>query len=79
MNLDDAIYIHGTLKIHHAERINETNLDFCLNSPYKREAVKHCTITFQSNKSSSMAKQPSSSQSTSPPATLQPSEPVSTY
>ena len=78
MNLDDAIYIHGTLKIHHVERINETNVDFYLNSPYKREAVQHRRITFQSNKSSSMAKQPSSSQSTNPPATQQPSEPVST-
>ena len=78
LNLDDTIYIHGTLKIHHVERINETNLDFYLNSPYKHEAVMHCSITFQSNKSSSMAKQPSSSQSTNPPATRQPSETVST-
>ena len=69
LNLDDAIYIHGTLKIHHVERINETNLDFYLNSPYKHEAVMHCSITFQSNNSSSMAKQPSSSQSTNPLAT----------
>ena len=61
LNLGDAIYIHGTLKIHHVERINKTNLDFYLNSPYKCEAVKHRSITFQSNKSSSMAKQSSSS------------------
>ena len=78
MNLDDAIYIHGMLKIHHTGRINETNLDFYLNSPYKHEAVEHCSITLQSNKSSSMAKEPSSSQSTNPPARQQPSEPVST-
>ena len=78
LNLDDAIYIHDMLKIHHVERVNETNLDFYLNSLYKHEPVKHQSITFQSNKSSSMAKQPSSSQSTNPPATRQPSEPVST-
>ena len=46
---DDAIYMHGMLKIHHAERINESNVDFYLNSPYKCEAVKHRSITFQSN------------------------------
>ena len=69
LNLDDAIYIHGMLKIHRVERINETNLDFYLNSLYKHEAVKHRSITFQSNKSSSRAKQPSSSHSTNPPAT----------
>ena len=76
LNLDNAIYIHGTLKIYHVERITETNLDFYLNSPYNHEAVKHHSITFQSNKPSSMAKQPSS-QSTDPPATRQPSEAVS--
>ena len=78
MNLDDAIYIHGTLKIYHVAGINETNLDFYLNSLYKSEAVKHRSITFQGNKSSSMAKEPSSSQLPNPPATRQSSEPVST-
>ena len=69
LNLDDATYIHGMLKIHYVERINETNLVFYLNSQYKHEAVKHRSITFQSNKSSSMAKQSSSSYSKNPPAT----------
>ena len=78
LNLDDATYIHGMLKIHHVEIINETNLDFYLNSRYKHEAVKHRSITFQSNKSSSMAKQASSSYSKNPPVTWQPNEPVTT-
>ena len=69
LNLDDAIYIHDMFKIHHVERINEANLDVYLNSLYKHEAVKHRSITFQSNKSSSRAKQPLSSHSTNPPAT----------
>ena len=78
MNLDDAIYIHGMLKIHHVERINETKLDFYLNSLYNCEAVKHHSITFQRNKSSSLTKQPSFSQSTNSSVTRQPSETAST-
>ena len=45
-NLNSAIYVQGTLKIHHVERINLNKIDVYYNSPYQQQAEKLTTVTY---------------------------------
>ena len=45
-NLNSAIYVKGTSKIHHVERINLNKIDVYYNSPYKQQAEKLTTVTY---------------------------------
>ena len=38
LKLDDAIYIKGTLQIHHLERVGKSNINFYYNSTYKKSS-----------------------------------------
>ena len=37
-NLDDAIYIKGTLQIHHLERVGKSKVNFYYNLTYKKSS-----------------------------------------
>ena len=39
-DLIDAVYIPGTLQIHHVNRISQSCIEFYYNSPYKKESTK---------------------------------------
>ena len=45
-NLNSAIYVQGTLKIHHVEQINLNKIDVYYNSPYQQQAEKLITVTY---------------------------------
>ena len=45
-NLNSAIYVQGTLKIHHVERINLNKIDVYYNSPYQQQAGQLTTVTY---------------------------------
>ena len=37
-NIDDSVYVHGTLKVHQVKRINEQSIEFFFNSQYKKNS-----------------------------------------
>ena len=45
-NLNSSIYVQGTLKIHHVERINLNKIDVYYNSPYQQQAGQLTTVTY---------------------------------
>ena len=45
-NLNSAIYVKGTSKIHHVERINLNKIDVYYNSTYQQQAEKLTTVTY---------------------------------
>ena len=50
-DLADAVYIPGTLQIHHVNRISQSCIEFYYNSPYKKESTKVSTIKYTSDQS----------------------------
>ena len=47
LDLSSAIYVYGTLKIHHVKRISPSTLHFCFNSNYKRESPVYRELTYE--------------------------------
>ena len=37
-NIDDSVYVYGTLKVHQVKRINERSVEFFFNSQYKKNS-----------------------------------------
>ena len=37
-NIDDSVYVHGTLKVHQVKRINKWSVEFFFNSQYKKNS-----------------------------------------
>ena len=46
LNLNDAVYIYGTLQIHHLERVSQSEITFYYNSPYKQLAHKLRSVNY---------------------------------
>ena len=45
-DLTSAKYVHGTLKVHHVERVNENQLKFHYNSSYKQQSDVLTTLVY---------------------------------
>ena len=46
-NIDDSVYVHGTLNVHQVKRINEQPIEFFFNSQYKKNSEMLRKISYE--------------------------------
>ena len=46
-NIDDSVYVHGTLNVHQVKRINEQPIEFVFNSQYKKNSEMLRKISYE--------------------------------